>query len=109
MQSLSSNSQIGFVYDSEDSVYVERMQFWDSLRPWFLERGYTLYAHQYWRDDDGQIDSIDSTNPEMDSDGEVHFPYSFFGGDPTGSDIIPLSARVEVRPSHTSDLIRCSG
>jgi hypothetical protein len=44
--------------DSRDFDYNERMDLRDSMGPWFLERGYTLYRQDYEYDDIGRCTDI---------------------------------------------------
>jgi len=82
---LNSNVQINFDCDSQQFDWMERMQFWDSMRPWFLARGYTLYHYEYVRDDKGQIEDIAYVYPARTFEDDIRYPYSFFGGDPPDS------------------------
>jgi hypothetical protein len=80
-----STLQINFDCDSQQFDWMERMQFWDSMRPWFLARGYMLYHYEYVRNDQGQIEDIAYVYPARAFEGDIRYPYSFFGGDPLDS------------------------
>ena len=85
-----SRFQINFDCDSRDFDYNECMDFWDSMGPWFLERGYTLYRQDYEYDDIGQYTEM--TYPVKKFDRDVRYPYSYCGGDRQDSGIRPLRA-----------------
>ncbi|KDQ18184.1 hypothetical protein BOTBODRAFT_155307 [Botryobasidium botryosum FD-172 SS1] len=60
------------------------MDWWESTRPWFAERGYELY-HQVCDWKGVPQDRIISTSPLSLPDVPVEHPYSFVGGDPPNS------------------------
>jgi hypothetical protein len=75
---------------------MERMQFWDSMRPWFLARGYWLYDYEYSRNNQDQIEDIAYVYPARTFQGDIRYPYSFFGGDPPNITDGPLHANALV-------------
>ena len=89
-------SQIPFDSQAREFDIDERMPFWDSMRPWFAERGYTLYHNCYsFRDEISKYPVV--TYPPFPFEGEVHYPYSYHGGDGLDLPVPPLSARAMVR------------
>jgi hypothetical protein len=89
-------AQINFDCDDQICDWMERMQFWDSIRPWFLERGYTLYNYEYLRNDAGQIEDIAYVYPAGSCEGNTRYPHSYFGGDPPNTIDRPLSGQALV-------------
>jgi hypothetical protein len=53
-----------------------RLRFWDSMRPWFLARGYTLYQYNYKHRDELE-DYVVTTYPAVPAEGETHWPYPY--------------------------------
>ena len=93
---LNSKPQINFDCDSQQFDWLQRMQFWDSMRPWFLARGYTVYDYEYSRNIEGQIEDIAYVYPSRAFEGDIRYPYSFFGGDPPNTIDRPLSGHALV-------------
>jgi hypothetical protein len=87
--------QIDFDANDRDYDPDDRLKFWESMRPWFLQQGYTLYRYDYeW---DGEpLDYVASTSPQLVFEGEVQHPYSFFGGDDSELRSPPLNNNVNV-------------
>jgi hypothetical protein len=96
LELLNLKAQINFDCECQQFDWLERMQFWDSMRTWFLARGYTLYDYEYSRNDEGQIEDIAYVYPATASEGDIRYPYSFFGGDPPNSIDRPLSGHALV-------------
>jgi hypothetical protein len=44
-----------------------------------------LYHYEYVRNDQGQIEDIAYVYPARTFEGDIQYPYSFFGGDPLDS------------------------
>ncbi|KDQ14225.1 hypothetical protein BOTBODRAFT_353868 [Botryobasidium botryosum FD-172 SS1] len=76
--------KIDFDVDSRLFDLEERMNWWESLRPSFLERGYDLY-HQVREFRGIPQDDIISMSPLSVSGVPAEHPYSFIGGDPPDS------------------------
>jgi len=93
---LNSKFQIHFDCDSQQFDWLERMQFWDSMRPWFLARGYTIYDYEYSRNGEGQLEDIAYVYPSRAFEGATQYPYSIFGGDPPNTIDRPLSGQALV-------------
>jgi hypothetical protein len=69
-----------------------RLRFWDSMRPWFLARGYTLYQYNYKYGDELE-DYVVTTYPAVPAEGETHWPYPYAvqATDSPTSPVPPLS------------------
>ncbi|RDB18101.1 hypothetical protein Hypma_000978 [Hypsizygus marmoreus] len=83
--------RITFDVNDRDFDEYERLRFWESLRPWLCERGYTLYHPNYvW---EGKIcDEVVSFIPCHEDDSIPQHPYSVQGGtNPPGRDLVCLN------------------
>lgn len=76
---VASHLQVDFDVSSRDFSWDDRMNWWESMRPWFLERGYILY-HQNWVLDKDFGECLASLSPRSVSCVPQEHPYSFTGG-----------------------------
>ena len=84
--------------DSDVTVYVW-LAFWDSTRPWLVDRGYTLFKYGYhWGD--RHVGEVTCSIPKLNdaSPCEVEHTFSKYGCDAEGMPVPTLSASVMVRP-----------
>lgn len=71
--------QITFDVNERDFDQHDRLNFWESMRPWLLERGYELYRPNYtWNGD--VCDEVINFEPIHEFEGTVQHPYSPVGG-----------------------------
>ena len=87
--------QVDFDCDDRDTTMHAWLSFWQSIRSWLAERGYTLFEYGC-HCGDKYVGEVTYLAPKLNDTLPSHeHPFSKCGGDKEGA--IPLSARVVVR------------
>jgi hypothetical protein len=90
---------VDFDYDNRDVTRYTWLAFWDSIRSWLAERGYTLFEYRYhW--ESSYCGYVTHLAPKLNtlSVSDVEHPFCKSGGDPEDLPVLPLSGRNVVRP-----------